>query len=161
LVNGALGSAVTVANGAKLGGTGTVGAVTVNSGGTVGGGNSIGTLAASSAVINGTLDVEFDGTGAGTVDLLAVTGNLDITNAIVDFSLIGAPADDAAYVFASYGTLTGTIFASITGDLPAGYHIDYAFNNGVTSTNIALVVPEPGAMLLGGLSLLGLLRRRR
>lgn len=161
LVNGSIGSAVTVNSGAKLGGAGTVGAVAVNSGAFIGAGNSIGTLAASSAQINGTLEVEFDGAGAGTVDLLAVTGNLDITNAIVDFSLIGAPADDAAYVFASYGSLTGTSFASVIGDLPSGYYIDYAFNNGVTSNNIALVVPEPGAMLLCSLGVLGLLRRRR
>lgn len=162
LVNGSLGSsAVTVNSGARVGGSGTVGAVTVTSGAFIGAGNSIGTLAASSAIINGTLDVEFDGTGAGSIDLLAVTGNLDITNAILDFSLIGAPADDAAYVLASYGSLTGSSFASIIGDLPSGYFIDYAFNNGVTSNNIALVIPEPAAMLLGGIGLLGLLRRRR
>jgi fibronectin-binding autotransporter adhesin len=162
LVNGSLGSsAVTVSSGARVGGGGTVGAVTVDSGAFIGAGNSIGTLTAASAQINGTLDVEFDGTGAGSIDLLAVTGNLDITNAILDFSLIGTPADDAAYVLASYGSLTGSSFASITGDLPSGYFIDYAFNNGVTSNNIALVIPEPAAMLLGSLGLLGLLRRRR
>lgn len=163
LVNGSIGSsAVTVSSGATIGGTnGTVGALTVNSGGFVAAGNSIGMLTAAAADIDGTLRVEYDGTGAGTIDLLTVVGNLDITNAIVDFSQLGTTADDGAYIFAKYGSLTGTSFAD-TLNLPSGgYYIDYAFNDGVSTNNIALVIPEPGAALLGSLGLIALLRRRR
>lgn len=163
LVNGSIGSSsVTVSSGATLGGNdGTVGALVVNSGASVAAGNSIGTLTAASADIDGTLRVEYDGTGSGTIDLLTVVGNLDITNAFVDFSQLGATADDGAYVFASYGSLTGTAFANISNLPSGGYYIDYAFDNGVSTNNIALVIPEPAAALLGSLGLLALLRRRR
>lgn len=162
LVNGSLGaSAVTVSGTATLGGAGTVGGLVVASGASVAPGNSIGTLTAASADIDGTLQVEFDGTGAGTVDLLAVLGNLNIADATLNLSQIGEAANDAAYVFASYGSLTGSAFANITGLIPSGYYIDYAYNNGISSNNIALVIPEPSSVLLGGLGLLGLLRRRR
>jgi autotransporter-associated beta strand protein len=163
LVNGSIGSsATTVSDGATIGGSGgTVGALTVNSGGFLAAGNSIGALTAASADIDGTLRVEYDGTGAGTIDLLTVMGNLDITNATVDFSQLGASADDGAYVFASYGTLTGSAFANIENLPLGGYYIDYAFDNGISTNNIALVIPEPTAPLLGGIGLIALLRRRR
>ena len=66
--------------------------------------------------------------------------------------------NDAAYVFASYGSLSGTFGTNITG-LPAGYKIDYAYNDGTGSNHIALV-PEP-ACLAGLLSLPAILLRRR
>ena len=54
-----------------------------------------------------------------------------------------------AYVIATYATLTGT-FATVT-DLPAGYALNYAFNDGVTSTNIALVkTATPYELWIGG-----------
>jgi fibronectin-binding autotransporter adhesin len=163
LVNGSIGSsATTVSSGATLGGSdGTVGGLIVNSGASVAPGNSIGKLTAASADINGTFKVEYDGTGGGTVDLLSVSGNLDIAEATLNLSQLGEAANDGAYVFASYGSLTGLVFANVVGAMPSGYHIDYAFNNGVNSNNIALVIPEPSSLLLGGLGLFGLLRRRR
>lgn len=162
LVNGSLGGSTVTVNGtATLGGGGTVGGLVVASGASVAPGNSIGTLTVASADIDGTFRVEYDGTGAGTVDLLAVLGNLNIADATLNLSQLGDAADDGAYVFASYGSLTGAAFANITGLIPSGYYIDYAYNNGVNSNNIALVIPEPSSALLGGLGLLGLLRRRR
>ena len=152
-------SRTTVNDGAKLQGIGTLGATTVNAGGHVAPGNSIGTLNVSGNMsINGTLDVEYDGDGS-LIDLLAVTGNLDITNAAVDFAPLNSALTGSPFIFATYGTLAGSQFASVV-DLPGGYTIDYAYNNGTTATNIALV-PEPTAALLAGLGLLGLLRRRR
>ena len=152
-------SLTTVNDGAKLQGIGTLGATTVNAGGHVAPGNSIGTLNVSgNMTINGTLDVEYDG-GGSLIDLLAVTGTLDITNATVDFAPMNSALTGSPYIFATYGTLAGTQFSLVT-DLPDGYTIDYAYNNGTTATNIALV-PEPTAALLAGLGLLGLLRRRR
>ncbi len=162
LVNGSIGSSdTTVGNGATVGGDGTLGAVTVSSGASISAGNSIGALGAASAVINGTMLVEYDGDGAGTIDLLSVAGILDITNATVDFSQFGAAADDGAYIFASYGTLVGGAFSSVFNLPSGGYYIDYAYDNGITTNNIALVVPEPAAALMGGIGMLALLRRRR
>jgi fibronectin-binding autotransporter adhesin len=64
----------------------------------------------------------------------------------------------SAYVIATYGSLAGTFTSANT---PVGYTLDYAYNG----NEIALVqsVPEPStwAMLLGGLGMLTMFRRRR
>ena len=151
-----------VASGATLGGTGSIGAsvVTVDAGGFLAPGASIESLDVGGATINGTLAVEYQGVaGAGNdlIDLLNVAGGLDITNATLDFSDLGGTVDDGALIFAKYGSLTGTQFASVTGLLPANYTIDYAYNDGASSNNIALVqVPEPCSLGLAGVMLLGL-----
>ncbi|RYD68745.1 MAG: PEP-CTERM sorting domain-containing protein, partial [Verrucomicrobiaceae bacterium] len=56
----------------------------------------------------------------------------------------------------------GSVFANVV-DLPDGYSINYAFNDGVSSNNIALVaVPEPDvSMLLGAIGSFCFIRRRR
>jgi len=156
-------SLVTVMDGAALQGTGTVGSMLVSDVGHVAPGNSIGTLTImGSMTINGTLDVEYDDSLPGQkIDLLNVSGDLDIASATVDFADISTGPiglSGIAYVFATYGTLNGGLggtFASVV-DLPSGYTIDYAY----AGNNIALV-PEPTVALLGALGLLGLLRRRR
>jgi PEP-CTERM motif len=160
LNNGTLGAtAVTVGTGAVFGGNGNgTNTVTIAAGGTLAvGDGGIGALTVAAADIDGSLAVELDGLGAGTIDLLNVTGAFDITNASVSFTHIGAALDDASYVFASYGSLVGSAFASEI-DLPSGYEIDYAFGGNF----IALVaIPEPASTMLGGLGLLALFRRRR
>ncbi len=162
LINGstASGSPVTV-NGGTLGGTGTIGgSVTITSGGggVLAPGASIESLDVSGDVTlnNGTLKIQVNGTGAGSSDLLAVGGALSIGSAAVDFSQI-VPVDDAAYVFASYSSLSGGAFAS-TLNVPANYMIDYNYNG----NQIALVaVPEPATVCLSaGVVGLVLLRRR-
>lgn len=162
LVNGVLGNTAVSVTAGTLGGTGAIGGgVTISSGAFLSPGASIESLGVASATINGTLLAEYDGTGLGTIDLLSVAGLLDITNATVDFNQLGSSLDDPFYVFATYGSLGGTQFANVT-DLPSGYNINYAYNDGFTSTNIALVaVPEPASLLLGSLGLLAILRRRR
>ena len=118
-------------------------------------GNSIGMLDVSGDLtISGTLDVEYDG-DRSLIDLLAVTGNLDISGATVDFSPLNSALTGSPHIFASYGSLTGSQF-NVVADLPAGYTIDYNY----AGNNIALI-PEPTAALLAGLGALGLLRRRR
>jgi fibronectin-binding autotransporter adhesin len=164
LVNGSLAaaSAVSVAGGATLGGSGSVGgSVSVLSAGFLSPGNSIGTLEVGSAGLGGTLFIEYDGAGSGSIDRLDVLSGFDITSATVSFASLGSPLDDPAYVFASYGSLTGTQFASVV-DLPSGYQIDYAYQG----SSIALIpVPEPGALLMvalgGGLAVGLRLRSRR
>jgi autotransporter-associated beta strand protein len=88
IVNGTnANSAVTVASGASLGGSGTVGGVTVN--GLLAPGNSVGTLNAGSTILNtnGSFELElFDFTGTqGTAwDLYAITGDLTLSNTVVN-----------------------------------------------------------------------------
>ncbi len=158
LINGSLGNTTTTVNAGTLGGTGTIGgAVTIDSGAFLAPGASIESLGVASADINGSLVIEYDGAGAGTIDLLAVTGLLDIAGSTVDFNLFGTALDDPYYIFATYGSLTGT-FGTVT-DLPTGYGIQYAH----LGNNIALVaIPESNvAALIGGFGVIALLRRKR
>ena len=122
-VNGSTASAISVADTATLGGTGAIsGAVTINNGGTLAPGNSVGTLTAGLVAINGKLAIEIDGSSA---DRLNVTGNLNITNATL--ALTGTPTGPEV-IIASFGSLTGSAFATITG-LPSGYHVTYDLPN--------------------------------
>ena len=93
----------------------------------------------------------------GSAGLLAAAA-LDITSGTVDFATLGT-LDDSAYVIASYSSLAGAAFNSVS-NLPSGYSIDYGYNGG---TRVVLVVPEPAtfALLLSGIGMLALIRRRR
>ena len=146
LINGTQTGAgnVTVSSGATLGGIGKMpGAVTIS--GTIAPGNAgigtfrSGTVTTKTTTINGTLRIETDGAAGTPTDVLAAAGPLTLgAAAVIDFDSIGAPLTAPFYVIASYvGALTGT-FATVT-DLPFGYALAYNYNNGVTSTNIALV----------------------
>jgi autotransporter-associated beta strand protein len=150
---------VTVNSGGTLGGVGrAAGAVTVNSDGTLAPGESVGTLTLGDGVdLLGTLSIEYDDTLSQKVDLAVVTGNLSLGAAsvleFIDISSPAAPLTGAAHVIATYGSLTGA-FATVV-NLPAGYTLDYAYNDGFSSNNIALVaaaVPEASALLFGGLA---------
>lgn len=157
LVSGSLGATAITVSGGTLGGNGSIGgAVTVDGGGFVSPGASIGTQSLASLVLLGTLIAEYDGSGAGSIDMLNVTAALDITNATVNFQQLGSALDDGAYVFASYGSLDGSRFAN--SNTPTGYEINYVYNG----NNIALVaIPEPSAAWLGAIGLLALARRKR
>lgn len=105
----------------SLGGTGTLpGAVSVGAGANINPGATAGTLTVGSVTFAAASSLNID--IAPAPDTLAVTGNLNLTNAAL--VLNGVPTD-SVYVIASYGTLTGT-FASVP-TLPAGYSIDYAY----------------------------------
>jgi autotransporter-associated beta strand protein len=159
-IDGSITSAVDV-KGGSLKGHGTItGAVVAESGGSIEPGNSIGTLTITGNVaLGGTLDVEYDGAAAGQkIDLLAVTGDLDLTGATFAFAPAtgGSPLSGEPHVFVTYtGGLTGTA----GGTAPAGYQVDYG-----TPGQIALIIiPEPSTwilLVLGGMALAAYKRRR-
>ncbi|MCX6878225.1 MAG: autotransporter-associated beta strand repeat-containing protein, partial [Verrucomicrobia bacterium] len=144
LVNGALGNT----------------AVAVNSTGTVGGSGSIG----------GSLSLN-SGSSFHVVDLLdalAVTGTVTIYN--------GFGVDDLAGI--TWGSVADGTYTLINGTLGAGVFAGLAHNSLATAFDIdgmsgsrsayfkegslqLVVIPEPGAAILGGLGMLALLRRRR
>jgi len=109
-----------------LGGTGSVaGAITMHVNGIIAPGESAGSLTASSNVtLTGTYQCEIDGANA---DKLAVGGAFDISAGILDIDVLGGGATQAVYVIATYSSLTGASFATVT-DLPAGYEVNYAYN---------------------------------
>lgn len=185
MVNGSLGdTAVTVASGAFLGGSGTVGTsavlntLTVN--GTLAPGNSPGILTVNDNLdLNGTLSMELQGTTAGTgYDRLLVNGSVDITgssssvlfdtftpvNGNLLFILLN---DDTDAITGNFSTLAQNATVINYGglDWKISYNTDFTantFTGTLNGNDIALMaVPEPRAALLGGLGVLFLLRRRR
>ncbi|MCC6353111.1 MAG: autotransporter-associated beta strand repeat-containing protein [Verrucomicrobiae bacterium] len=158
------GDGYTVYDGAVLGGTGIIGsAVLVQSNAVMAPGNSIGTFTTTNNFTfsaGGVLQIELDGAGLGSSDILAVSGALDIAGASVTFTNIGSALDDDAYIFAQYGSLVGIEFLDVFA-LPGGYIIDYNYLGG---NQIALVIPEPAplfVLLLGALGLTLWARRGR
>lgn len=144
---------VTVSSGAALEGEGTISnALIVN--GDVNPGNGIGILSVGSANFGagGILGIEMNST---STDTLAVSGLLDISNAVLNLS--GVAPTSGSFVIASYGSLTGSQFASVTG-LPDGASIDYGTG---TNSSIILTVPEPSVLGLASLGVLALRRRYR
>ncbi len=126
--------AVTVSATGTLGGSGTVsGTTTISTGGTIAPGiSSAGTLnAGGNVAIAGTYACQLDGAANG--DIIAVTGNLDLTGSTLAVSTLGGGAV-GDYVIATYtGTRTGTF--TVSPALPAGYNVSYA-----TAGQVKLVV---------------------
>jgi fibronectin-binding autotransporter adhesin len=150
---------VTVNPGATFGGTGAItGSVITTSGSFLSPGASIESLSIGGASGAGTLVIEYDGAAGSPIDLLSVTGSLNIATMTLDAQMLsgGAPLSAPSYIFANYGSLIGT-FASAT--VPSGYTLDYQFGG---TNQIAFVqIPEPTAAILALLSASCLMRRRR
>jgi autotransporter-associated beta strand protein len=185
VVNGNISTSTltTVAVGATLGGSGTVGKTTVN--GTLAVGNSPGQMNFTDTLtIAGSTVMEIDGSlGAGVTngyDFVNLTG-LDAAGVLtyggtmtLDIGMIFGVGNYSFNLF-DFASETGT-FATITlADQYSGSFLDGDLN-GVwdltsgdstwqftESTGVLglTVVPEPHAALLGGLGMLALLRRRR
>lgn len=103
---------VSVANGARLDGTGRIIGTLTNSG-TVAPGNSIGTLTVQGNYVhnaNSVLEIEFDANG--NIDLLNVTGNATINGGTIRFLSIGGAEGQGGTFLTTGGTLTGT-FATV------------------------------------------------
>ncbi|HBO42747.1 MAG TPA: hypothetical protein DD670_02170 [Planctomycetaceae bacterium] len=158
-VDGSITSDVTVADGASLMGSGLIaGNVIVGDGAEVGPGSSIGTLTITGDLtVGGTLDIDYD-SDADTIDLVSVSGQLDLTGGTLSFGDLGSGTlANGAYVFATYGSLVGA--PAIEVGVPDYCSVDYAYGG----NSIALVaVPEPATFgLLASLLLaFGLARLR-
>jgi autotransporter-associated beta strand protein len=79
-----------------------------------------------------------DATASGSSGRIVAAG-LDITNATVNYSIIGTP-DDPVYILATYTSLTGANFTSVPAP-PPGYTLDYAYEG----NKIALLASGGGA----------------
>lgn len=167
VINGSIASATTVNTGGTLAGTGSIANAVTASGGTISPGatasNSIGTLSVTGNVAFGASSTYLDEiNAAGQSDLLAITGNLDLTGAGDTLNVSALDSTSGApYTIASYtGTLTGT-FANT--NLPSGYTIDYGTgSNSVIMLVPSSAVPEPASLGLFAFTAAGLgLRRRR
>jgi autotransporter-associated beta strand protein len=178
-VNGSLSGHVYV-NGGTLSGRGVIAnAIDVNTGGAISPGDGIGTLSTTGALsiadATSTFQLELKIGSAPQADLLNVAGGVTLFDGVLNVSLLNFDASQLSQTFlfvnnSSANPVNGA-FSSITG-LPAGVTatIDYAFS-GVDSlgrvgdgNDIALIlaIPEPtsAALLLAGLPLLALRRRR-
>ncbi len=180
VVNGSISTSVltTVASGATLGGSGTVGALTIESGAFVTPGNSPGILTVSGNYSQaGQYTAEIAGATAGSgYDQISVTGTVNITGgSLVALFSSGSYAlgdkffilinDDSDAITGTYaGFAQGDVVTSYGGfDWQISYLADSVGNTSTGGNDIALVaVPEPNvAALIGGFGALALLRRRR
>lgn len=150
--------AVTVSGLGQLGGTGTVGGATnmdLGSELAAGTDGTTGTLRFANGLDSSDATWLVDIVSASDLDVVDVTGNLDLTGAQLTVS--GSLSDGQPHVIATYsGTLTGTFAFD---NLPAGWSIDYSF--GLADNQIALV-PEPGTIVpLAAILAPWIMRRRR
>jgi hypothetical protein len=141
---------VAVNNGAKLGGTGTVGAVTVSSGGTVAPGQIAGILNSGNVTFNSgsTFSIEIGGTTAGAHDQLNVTGTVNLGGSTLSGTLINGFTPTAGQQFTiiqSSGTRTGT-FAQGSSITIGGNNFSITYNaNSVVLTRTAAPTPTATA----------------
>lgn len=109
------------------------------------------------ALTSGSWNIDI--TGAGTSDVVNVTGLLDLSgiNDALNISVVSGTVTDQPFIIATYGSLLGTFNNTDLSALPAGYEVIYDYNG----NSIAIAVPEPGALGLIAMAIMPLLRRRR
>lgn len=114
---------ITVADGATLGGHGSVGNTTVLAGGTLAPGASIGTLTVDGNLVMAqetALDFEFGVPGLS--DSVSVGGNLSLNGVKLDVTNTGTMGPGVYRIFDYSGTLTETNGGLSFGSIPAGSH---------------------------------------
>ncbi|WP_058557586.1 autotransporter-associated beta strand repeat-containing protein [Thiohalocapsa sp. ML1] len=146
-----------IKSGQSLVGNGLVtGDIVVESGATVAPGSSIGSMAFDgNLTLNGTLETEISDT---QIDFIDVNGAFDITSATLDLVVLATPFLDWL-VLAEYDTLPTAEFFEINISSGWEYQIDYDYDDGASSNNIAVFVtrsdiPAPTPLALIGLGIL-------
>jgi autotransporter-associated beta strand protein len=133
-----IGDGIGDAASATLGGIGFVGAnATLASDGAIApGGNTVNTFDILGNVSGtGSILIQVDETES---DLLVVDGTLDITSLSLNLSTVATPTAPTYIIIDGDSPITGAAFASVTG-LPSGYTLEYNYDDGSDSNNIALV----------------------
>jgi fibronectin-binding autotransporter adhesin len=173
VVNGNISTSTltTVSSGANLGGSGTLGAVTVAAGGTLAPGNSPGTLntgtltLADTSVLSFELNPTNQTVGSNINDLVSVTGNLTldgILNVVATSGDFLSATEGMAWRLFNYsGSLTNNLVNFSLSMPTLGTGLEWEIDTATAGQVNLVVVPEPGAALLGGLGVIALLRRRR
>ena len=165
LVDGSLANApITVASGAVLGGTGTVGQVTVKSGGHLAPGDSIGmlTLTNSLTLASGAL-LDFDLASLDASDLISMPSSTLMLDGqqFSDFLFVPqAGFESGVYTLIDAGDIQGSLGDNLSGTI-GGLNAWISTSDG----NLLLtVVPEPSTIVLFGIGAIGVfayVRRRR
>jgi autotransporter-associated beta strand protein len=183
VVNGSLGNtALTVRTGAQLGGSGSIGSigssgealVAIQSGGSLAPGNSPGML-----TVNGNLTMSLGSTydyevvsGSTQADSVDIDGVLSLESTTFSLTNLGPYVANEKFTLFAYESLIGTFdgLADDTTFTAGGGEWLINYNDTTGGLNSAAVgisyitltaVPEPSALLIGALGLVGLLRRRR
>ncbi len=178
VINGAINSSNTTVNsGGTLGGEGSVKSLTLNAGGAIAPGNSIGQLNTANGNLtwNGEADSTFaqmkfelgntaDQGVAAVADQIALGSGIFAkgTGSVYQFDFLNTGAAGNTYTLLTFGGFSGFTdgsdfsYTGLTSDLTGTFNL--------SSTELTFqTVPEPTtvAMLIGGVGLLTLLRRRR
>ena len=146
------GSAITLASGATLSGTGSVGAVT-STGGTIApgdGAGAVGTLTVAGLTLDSTTHVNIDVVSATSYDQIASSGAITLGNAILTPTFGGTTAstDRLEIIKNSSGIAISGVLNQLTTPLPENalvtdgrshnYNISYGYNDGSTPNNVVL-----------------------
>jgi autotransporter-associated beta strand protein len=179
VVNGSIASSrlTTVASGATISGSGTIGALTISTGGFINPGNSPGILNTGNYIQSGLYTAEIGGLIPGNQhDQINVTGTVDITGGSLSLLFSGTyNLGDMMFLLLNDGNdaITGVFNGFADGSTVSTYggynwNISYFADSGTNAfiggNDIAIraeAIPEPKAALLGGLGILLLFRRRR
>ena len=156
-------SGITVASGAALGGSGTMGAVAIPSGGTVAPGASISTMFTGDLTLNAGSLYDWEVDTGESADLIDITGNLNLPGAAnsvtVNVIQLGAVSfGDTNVLFTVSGSISST--TALYMDYPPT--LNGPVNPEVIGDDVIItgIIPEPATLGLLGILGLAFLRRK-